>query len=149
MFRQRTNLLRPIHLTLGLRDFLEDRYDLLEGRPLASVLVHADSNQPNQMNTDAVRNRESQVLESDLHTDLHRTELGERCLSGHDLPEQNRKRPHVAGLSVDLARLLLQRLRRHPGRMKQFVLVLERKLRVGHVDFGGQIIVNLKRIGFR
>lgn len=55
-------------------------------------------------------------------------------LSSGEFPQQYGEAPHVGGLHVPLGGRLLQRLGRHPRRRVQPALLLERELRVRHVD---------------
>ena len=125
--------------------FLQNWNDLFEGRSLSRIFIHADSNESLYVHGDVSCELQSQVFQCDLHADLHWTVLGKWNRTGDDLPEQHRKRPHVARFTVNLAWLLLQCFWRHPGRVKQFVLILKRELRISHVDFSRQIVVNLKK----
>ena len=80
---------------------LKDRDDLLEGGPLARVLVHADPDELGHVGAHAGADVQPQPLGGYPHAGLHGGEVGEGDLPHGQLPQHHRVAPHVRRAAVD------------------------------------------------
>ena len=90
-----------------LLHLLEDGDDLVEGWPLARVLVHADPDELGHVRAHPGADVQPQPLGGDPHAGLHGAEVSEGHLPHAHLPQHHGVTPHVRSAAVHLSGVLL------------------------------------------